>query len=165
MRNDSIGSKCKKDQAILLFGYRLYDKVKKRDDNVVGCRKDVRTKMRMLAHLHTYFLQNSKEDVNFKFNNIKDMFDTDHFQCLWTAIDDYTSREDNNIKPALKANLQFVLVKAANIFKGTAYTERNNSEAELYDRFHSVLKHWQNYIFGEAIKEMSIKKQEELRRP
>ena len=101
----------------------------------MGCRKDVRTKMRVLAHLYTHFLESYQQKEALKFNNVKDMFDTTYFECLREAIDHYTSTEDNKIKPALKANLQFVLVKAANIFKGTAYTEKNNSEADMYDRF------------------------------
>ena len=142
LRGDSIGMKCRQDQAILLFGFRLYDKVKKRDDNIMGCRKDVRTKMRVLAHLNTYFLE-KYEKTNLSYNNIKDMFNTDNFEILKEAIEGYTTKENNSIKSALKTNLQFILVKAANIFKATAITDKNDPEANMFERFQCVLKLWQ----------------------
>ena len=65
MRNDSIRMKCKKDEIVLLFGFRVLDKVKKRDDNIMGSRKDVRTKMRGLAHLHHVFVTETETAIKF----------------------------------------------------------------------------------------------------
>ena len=88
-----------------MFGYRLSDKVKKRDDNVVGVRKDVRTKMRVLAHLHEHFISLKASETILVFENIKDMFNIEHFELLKEAIEAYTTTETKVIKPALKRNL------------------------------------------------------------
>ena len=39
------------------------------------------------------------------------------------------------MKSGLKVNLQFLLIKAAKIFKATAITESNMKETEIFDRF------------------------------
>ena len=143
LRGDSIGIECRKDQAILLFGYRLYDKIKKKDDNVMGCRKDVRTKMRVLARLHNCFLAQKTNETKLIFKNVKDMFNIDNFEQLRHAIYAYTITDDKKIKASLKTNLQFILVKAANIFKATAYVEKKEAEGKMFEQFQSVLNLWQ----------------------
>lgn len=114
LRNDEVGLKCKNDHAVLLFGLRLYDKVN-RCHNIVGARRDVRSKMRMLVHLYLQFLNHKLTKICF--GNAKDMFHTNNFEALTKAIASYTSAEEN-IKAGLKNNLQFILIKAAKIFKG-----------------------------------------------
>lgn len=145
MRNDEIGLKCKEDHSILLFGCRLYDKVKK-SNNISGTRKDVRTKMRMLSHLHSHFLKGEEDDENIKieriFGNMKDIFITRNFDALKKGIELYTGDDDNNMKPGLKTNLQHLLTKAAKTFRGQALTDGKDSEAKIFEQFLSVLGLW-----------------------
>jgi len=95
MRNYDVGLKCKSDHAILWLGFRMYDKSNKRDDNVMGCRKDVRTKMRILAHVHSVFEDICKDKtVKLPFKNTKDMFVSDNFNILREAINVYTAKDD-----------------------------------------------------------------------
>lgn len=141
IRNDKMGLKCKRDEGVLLFGFRLYDKSKKRDDNIMGCRKDVRSQMRILAHLHAFFVENNTEK-RIIYDNIKDMFLIVNFDSLRVAVDSYTTNDDESIKAGLKTNLQFVLIKAAKIFRATALTNGNKQEADGFGDFLSVLNLW-----------------------
>ena len=142
MRNDTIGMMCKQDEATLLFGVRLYDKVRKRDDNIMGTRKDVRAKMRSLTHLHSVFLSLTSNTKKL-FNNVKDIFIVENFENLKKAIETYTSAGENNkIKSGLKVNLQFLLIKAAKIFKATAITEDCPNESAIFDNFLCVFDLW-----------------------
>lgn len=142
MRNDSIGMKCKKDQSILLFGFRLYDKVKRRDDNIVGARKDVRTKMRCLGHLHNIFVTETYP-VKQVYNNMKDLFVIKKFDMLKRAITLYTRDPEEGIfKSGLQVNLQYLLIKAAKILKANALTEDVGEEVVMFDQFMTVLNVW-----------------------
>jgi len=67
MRNDEVGKRVKKDRALLLFGCRLFDKALTKD-NVVGNKKDVRSKMRILMHLYIEFLKEHPQRL--VFNNV-----------------------------------------------------------------------------------------------
>ena len=89
--------------------------------------------MRVLARLHP--ILTSIACPKNLFGNIKDLFDVDNFTVLKKAIDMYTSTESNQMKSGLKVNLQFLLIKAAKIFKATAITESNMKETEIFDRF------------------------------
>ena len=114
----------------------------------MGCRKDVRTKMRTLAHLHTVFKDRCKDKrAKLPFNNIKDMFLGENFDILRESINLYTSKDEVNVKAGLKTNLQFLLINAAKIFKATAFTEGKDNEANVFDRFFSIMKLWQVRIF------------------
>ena len=142
IRNDSIGMKCKKDESILLFGFRLFDKVKRRDDNIMGSRKDVRTKMRGLAHLHHVFVTETDPPKQ-SFNNVKDLFVIKNFEMLKTAINIYTTDPSSEyFKSGLKVNLQYLLIKAARVFKANALTEEKDEEIKMFDQFLTVLNVW-----------------------
>ena len=142
MRNDSIGMKCKKDESVLLFGFRLFDKVKRRDDNIMGSRKDVRTKMRGLAHLHHVFVTETDPPKQ-SFNNVKDLFIIKNFEMLKTAIKIYTTDPSSEyFKSGLKVNLQYLLIKAARVFKANALTEEKDEEFKMFDQFLTVLNVW-----------------------
>lgn len=141
MRNDEIGLKAKSDRAILTLGLRLFDKTKKRDDNIMGSRKDVRSKMRNLAHLYKNF--ENKPAINKKFNNAKDLFLISNFTSLRAAIDDYSIDDNDNLKAGAKTNLHYLLIKAAKIFKATALVEAKSLEADIFEEFLCVLQNWQ----------------------
>ena len=142
MRNDSIGLKCKNDQSILLFGFRLYDKVKRRDDNIAGSRKDVQTKMRGLAHLHHIFVTETKP-IKQAYNDTKDLFVIKNFEMLKNAITLYTrDPEGEDFKSGLQVNLQYLLIKAAKIFKAHALTEDKDEEIKMFDQFLTALNVW-----------------------
>ena len=144
LRNDEVGLKCKDDHAVLLFGVRLYDKVK-RCQNIIGARRDVRSKMRMLVHLYIHFM--NQKPTKICFENAKDMFHSNNFESLKKAIKSYTSPDEEEIKAGLKNNLQFVLIKAAKIFKGQALTDSRKEEAMIFEDFLGVLELWKvNYI-------------------
>ena len=115
-------------------------------------QKGVRTKMRILGHLHNCFIVQKTNETKLIFQNIKDMFNIDNFEQLRHANDDYTTTDDKKIKASLKTNLQFVFVKAAEIFKATAYVEKKEAEVKMFEPFQSVLSLWQvsnNYKFIE----------------
>ena len=142
MRNDSIGMKCKKDDSILLFGFRLFDKVKRRDDNIMGSRKDIRTKMRGLAHLHHVFVTDTKPPKQF-FNSVKDLFIIKNFEVLKSAINIYTTDSSSeSFKSGLKVNLQYLLIKAARVFMANALTEEKDEEVKMFDQFLTLLNVW-----------------------
>ena len=141
MYTDTIGLICKRDQAILLFGLRLYDKIKKRDDNKVGSRKDIRAKMRTLGHLLKVF--NEKEPTTI-FGNVKDLFLMDNFDQLKEAIEEYTyDIQKDKVKAGLKINLQHLLIKAAKVFEATAYVEKKEEESRIFEKFQTVINVWQ----------------------
>ena len=139
IRNDEIGMLIKKDSPIFLIGCRLFDKVKKRTDNAVGCKKDVRTKMRILAHLYSKFLD-LKPKVDFK--NSQDMYAMRNFELIKEAVSIYTCTE-NDIKAGLKVNVQYIIIKAVKILKATSITESREQETEMFEKFLSVFQVWQ----------------------
>ena len=138
----TLGLKCKNDQSILLFGFRLYDKVKRRDDNIAGSRKDVQTKMRGLAHLHHIFVTETKP-IKQAYNDTKDLFVIKNFEMLKNAITLYTrDPEGEDFKSGLQVNLQYLLIKAAKIFKAHALTEDKDEEIKMFDQFLTALNVW-----------------------
>ena len=146
MRNDTVGILCKKDRTILACGYWSYQK-KKKSQNLVGARDNVRKEMRYLGHCYKHFL-NRVPKIS-PYNNCKDMFLIEKFQTLKNAIDKYC-RDGENLKPGLKHGLQYTLISAAKTLKALAYTGGNDNEANRIEKFQSVFKMREDTIFGDA---------------
>ena len=68
----------------------------------MGCLKDVRTKMRILAHLHNCFIVQKRNKTKLIFQNIKDTFNIDNSEQLRHAIDDYTTTDDKKNQSIVK---------------------------------------------------------------
>ena len=67
LRNDEVGLKCKEDHAVLLIGIRMYGKFR-RCQNIIGARRDVRSKMRMLVQLYIHFRNHKPTKICFFWN-------------------------------------------------------------------------------------------------
>ena len=91
--------------------------MKRRDDNIVGSRKGVQTKMRGLDHMHHIFVAETKP-IKQAYNDTKDLFVIKNFEMLKNAITLYTRDPKRGVfKSGLQVNLQNLLIKAAKIFK------------------------------------------------
>ena len=68
------------------------------------------------------------------FNNVKDLFIIKNFEMLKTAIKIYTTNPSSEyFKLGLKVDLQYLLIKAARVFKANALTEEKDEEFKMFD--------------------------------
>ena len=118
-RTDEIGNYCRRDETILLIGSIFYGKMMRKSDKSVDIKKSVRTDMRRLASLYLHFKEHScMEPV---FGNSHDMFNRANFTTLSDAIEAFTTAPEKKLKPGLKQNLYYLLLRSAKqttIFSG-----------------------------------------------
>ena len=71
LRNDELGTVCRKDEFILCIGSKLFSARSYKTEKMATVLKSVRTEMRTLAHLYRTFF--SLEGVTKTYENIVDM--------------------------------------------------------------------------------------------
>ena len=80
LRNDELGTICRKDEFILYIGSKLFSARSYKTEKMATVLKSVRTEMRTLAHLYRAFV--SLEGVTKTYGNIVDMFLRENFDYL-----------------------------------------------------------------------------------
>ena len=163
LRNDEVGRLCVSDKTILLCGERLYKKLKKKPDKATEVKRTVLRDMRKIAHMYIEFLKSSPVFVGFP-PSAADMLCRDNFNSLETAIDVYTSTEDD-LKAGLKSSLYYLLKFMASTVRGACLIERQDDRAAEIDRFLTVLEINFTTIFGDATYKLNQARQTMLRRP
>ena len=162
-RTDGIGNCCRKDETILLIGSIFYGKMKRKSDKSVEVKKSVRTDMRRLASLYLHFKERScMEPV---FGNSHDMFNRANFTTLSDAIEDFTTTPEKKLKPGLKQNLYYLLLRSAKVLKASLLVQKKDEQASDIEKFVSVLELWEDILFGDATYALNNNKQVNLRKP
>ena len=131
MRNDNVGSKCKEDSAILLYGSREFEKSLKNPDKIYSVRTSVRRNMREVAKVYLIFLNLNPTKY---FDNFKDLFLPENFHLLRKAITSYSEKDDNQgIKSGSKTHLQYMIVNAVKVFRADSHLN-NKSKKPNYSK-------------------------------
>ncbi|KAJ8046374.1 hypothetical protein HOLleu_05024 [Holothuria leucospilota] len=168
-RHDDVGETCRNDPTIVTIGKRLWDKGKAKENKKTEVRKSVMSDMRRLASLYKCFKEQSKIHSTFEVEESgtsQDMFRRRSFNVLIEAIHSYTSNEGKaGVKSGLKLGLYYLLKKASKVIKATHLMEEKDSEASEIDKFISVLELNYNFVFGDAMYQININRQKNLRKP
>ena len=162
LRNDDIGVKVKSDRSILLFGSHDFKKTLKNPEKVFQTRITVRRNMRSLGTLYLIFLEKSPQEF---FHCAMDMFHPVNFPQLSIAIKEYGQNDSNEVKGGAKTLLQYTLINAAKAFKAHAFLSDNKEEVDVFEKFLSILKIFENVLFGDGRYQLEINKQKKLKLP
>ena len=165
MINDEIGLLCKKDQFLLIFGNRLFCKIKRREGKKMDTVKTIRANIRRLGHLYHIFQQRNTEN---RHKNLLDMFERLNFEFLRDSISEYTVVEGGQTKKfkcGLKHVLQYTIQTAAKILKGTFLVRERDDLSKTMDNFLAIFKLNKDEIFGDAEYQLNKNCQIRLRKP
>ncbi|XP_033110648.1 uncharacterized protein LOC117111761 [Anneissia japonica] len=115
-RDGEIGSCCREDPIICLFGKTLYTKMKRKQDKHVEVQKSVMSDMRKVATLYLEF-KNLKDEYELT-ADAGEMLVRKNFNYLHEAVDKVTSctdkedmkgRPNSQIKAGLKISLLYLI--------------------------------------------------------
>lgn len=161
-RGDKIGGICTSDECLIKIGGIFHQGEKTKVEKAFEKRKAIRNDLRRLANLYVIFKE--QKGVTMENNNVSDMFDRSNFPQLANSVFEYTSDGDK-IKPGLKANLFYLIKKAASTLKVIYITERKDGLADEVDKFLNVFKMMENNVFGDAVYALNKNKNVKLRKP
>lgn len=150
-------------RAILVIGSYLFDKGKRNLEKKAEVPKSVRSDMRRLANLYIKFL--AQDNIVAIHSNSADMFRRENFVGLKTAIEEYTSVDEDNFKSGLKAELFYLIKASCKALKGSFLVSNQDNFARAIDDFMSVMELSRNYIFAEATYRLNKNRQVKLRKP
>ena len=162
-RNDKIGHICRTDEAILAVGAKCFWKLHRKEDKATEVYRSLRSDMRGLANLYTYFKE--QEGVMCVHSNSLDMFNRVNFQQLSNTIDIHTRNDDNSLKAGLKCNLYYLIKKAAVVLQYSFYSQAKDEEVSEMSKFIQSFKSWNDYLFGDATYQLNKQRQINLRKP
>jgi len=166
-KDDDAGILCRSDDTLIMFGRKLFDKLKRKKDKVDEVKKSVMASMRSIAHLYMQFKARCLAAVPaVTCTSIPCMLVRRNFECLSGAIDDYTtSTTTNETKAGLKISLYYLIKRLCKIVKGQYLIEEDDENASAIDKFVDVLDLQSDLIFGDATCTLNLNRQLKLRRP
>lgn len=167
-QNNEIGEICRTDECILLFGSRLFEKMKQKQDKAVEVKRSVMQDMRRVAHLYVEFkgICNAVRPTPVPCASSAEMLVRNNFDSLREAITRYTTNyESNELKSGLKNAIYFLILKLAKVQKAIYLVQRKDEKASEIEKFLEVLGLYQNLIFGDARYNINRNRQVKLRRP
>nr|XP_047141162.1 uncharacterized protein LOC105846917 [Hydra vulgaris] len=147
-RSDKIGNICLNDEAILYIGQCFFSSLKAKPNKLAEVSSQVRKDMRCLAHLYLIFKNNNGTIIIH--NNITDMFERQNFLILKKTIKEYTTDEENKIKPGLKKTLFYLIRKSSENIKCFFYYKGMDEKAKDIEIFISLFVDSKKTIFGDA---------------
>jgi len=163
--NDEVGSMCQSDDAIILFGSKMFDKSKGKHDKKNEVRKTVMADMRRLARLFVEFRHHFKgKEVP---TSSLEMLQRCNFHQLEAAVETYTQSNENekSLKAGLKVGLYYLLKRFAKVCKGMHLINDKDDKAAEVDKFVEVLELNYHSLFGDAMYALNRNRQVKLRRP
>ena len=125
--------------------------------------------MRQLGHLYSFF---KKSVPNTK--NASDLFKVRYFRpSLEDAIEEYSTFDNGKLKSGmkcnlfylLKCNLFYLLKNASRILQGNFRLKELDDEADSMVKWDQVLELKKDFLFGEAVGAINIRRQTKLRKP
>lgn len=119
--------------------------------------------MRILGHIYTQLLL--QDDITHQYHNALDIFIRENFPKLRTAIDSYTSNEDDSVKAGLKQNVYYLLKRSAKTLRAMQLEEGKEDVAKKVSQFVELLELWDDIMFGDAVYETNKRREIFLRRP
>ena len=139
--SDEVGQLCQQDHTIIMFGSKLFRKLKSTQDKKVEVRKSVMTDMRRLGHVFTHF-RDVFQKQNLGTATVPDMFKQEHLDILHDACDHYTSRKDTDgkDKAGLQVAIYYLLTKAAKTLRVFHLIRRDTVKANETAEFLDVLR-------------------------
>jgi hypothetical protein len=161
--SDTVGQMCRSDSAIITFGSRLYEKLKRKKDKQAEVKKSVMTDMRRIAALYTEF--KSRANTPPTLVGSEDMLIRRNFSVLTESIFAYTLTDTEETKAGLKNALFYLIKKFAKIQKAVSLMNDNDQNAAEIDKFLEVLSLNGNFIFGDATYTLNRNRQTKLRKP
>ena len=138
LRNDELGTICRKDEFILYIGSKLFSARSYKTEKMATVLKSVRTEMRTLAHLYRAFV--SLEGVTKTYENIVDMFLRENFDYLCDSVDIITIREDKSTKSGLRQNLCYTLLSTVEKLRDLFFQEKRDELSEELNKMLRCLK-------------------------
>lgn len=160
--NDEVGNVCGSDDAIILFGSKMFDNSKGKRDKKNEVRK---ADMRRLARLFVQFRH------QFKGNELPasslEMLQQTNFHQLEAAVETYTQSDESekSLKAGLKVGLYYLLKRFAKVCKGIHLINDKDDKAAEVDKFVEVLELNYHSLFGDAMYALNRNRQVKLRRP
>ncbi len=161
--NDNIGHVCKNDATLKIIGNRFLAKANRKGPNLINdCARSVRTDMRRLAYVKVEMEKILGHDIN-----ATDIFKQKHIDTLNDAVTNYCQLEssEGSIKAGLKYALQFLLKRAAKSLKELKLKEEKDQEAEELSKWISAFHGETNVAFGDAVYQLNIDSQRNMRMP
>jgi len=155
-KSDTIGQTCSSDSAIVNFGKRQYEKLKRKKDKPTEVRKSVMSDMRHISALFHEFRTRSNVPPNLI--GSQDMLIIKNFSVLTESISAYTST-------VFKISLLYLIKKFAKIQKAVSMMNDDDRSAEEIDKFLQVLSLSKTHIFGNATYTLNRNRLSELREP
>ena len=138
LRNDELGTICRKDEFILYIGSKLFSARSYKTEKMATVLKSVRTEMRTLAHLYRAFV--SLEGVTKTYGNIADMFLRENFDYHCDYVDIITIREDKSTKSGLRQNLYYTLLSTVEKVRDLFFQEKRDELSEELNKMLRCLK-------------------------
>ena len=134
IRTDEIGQLCCDDPTIVLFGKRLYEKIKRKQDKENQVKNTVRLEMRRLGNLFLHYRTVRTEEGNQDTNvTCRDMLQRENFDSLETAITRCCAKSDDSndkdLKAGLKLSYYYLLKKLAKVVKCQYLIEKEDAKA------------------------------------
>ena len=168
-QEDDIGNLCRSDHHICMFGARIFDKMKRKQDKKFEVRRSVMTDMRRMATLfHEFKLLNPNHDSE----SSAEMFDRKNFDTLHEAINQVTQKDPSSepgnhstLKAGLKISIFYLLKKMAKVLKGSYLVSCKDQKAQDIDKFIDILTLNKDFIFGDAVYSLQRNRHINLRKP
>ena len=160
---DDIGKVCRSDEAVMIFGSRMYSKLSGKQDKKPEVKRSLMADMRRLSHLYKHFKEQC-EKVHKISANSSDLLIRSNFEEMKEAVLTYTNSE-GTLKAGLKSQLYYLIKRFAKIMKATYLVRDDDEKAGEVDKFVQVLQLHERDLFGDAIYQLNMNRQERLRRP
>lgn len=158
-QRDDIGNFCRSNSTMHVIGRRLFQKLKRKPDNLSDTKRGVMNDMRLVARL--FFKMKDQGHCE----NVEDMFLRQSFTSLETAIDVVTKDDTENLKYGVKHHIQYLLLTVHDILVGHLYGMGKDEKASEMEKWKKLFELNKTLIFGDSTYAINISRQERLRMP
>ena len=179
LRLDEVGNYLKTDEVILMLGYRSFNAIKRKADKKTETKKTVRSRMRLLARLYLVFREeysHSEVDLSNKLGNVADIYRREVITILGEAINklcqksdeddaDVTNQSVSDQKSGLKISILNLLKLTSKLLVGYFLMKNQDDQADKVKDFVTVLKLFEEELFGDAYYDTNFRKNVKDRKP
>ena len=174
---DEVGNYVKSDPIILMIGSRLFNAKRKNKDKETGTKISVRTYMRVTARVYlsfcSFYEKQSEVTLKDRLDNAADMYRREVITILDKAVSAVTEKQPDEVpgasitdqKSGLKIYILNLLKKTAHLLMGYFLIKNEDIRSQRVSDFLTVLKLYENEMFGDAYYDLNYRKNVALRKP
>ncbi|MEW8546316.1 MAG: hypothetical protein AB2693_22595, partial [Candidatus Thiodiazotropha sp.] len=158
-RRDTIGNLCRTDPTLILIGRRLFQKVNKKPNAVLDTKSNVMRDMRLVARLYQIVRENVECEA------VEDIFLRKNFNALEIAIGRVTKEDNDTLKHGVKYHLYYLICTVHEILVANYLSKDMDERAAEIEKFKKLLDLNKTLLFGDAMYQINMRRQEKLRMP